>query len=149
VTSGSRAARTGAIVAGVLTVAYCAAPELRGPAHLEIQLHHLAHAAMLLGGVVTGLLAAAAGTPRSGERPWWLIVAVLAPAIAMLLMWPSTYGYLETHAVAHFFDHILFATLGAATAFCGERYWRSIGWAAGVALVLTGLLSAGGFGFIR
>lgn len=138
-----------AAAVGALTLLYCAAPELRINEHLDVRVHHLVHALILLGGVATGLLAAAAGRRHDGEHPLWLIPAVLTPSLAMLLMWPSTYEYLEHHPLLHFVNHVVFASLGALTAYSGERYWRKIGWAAGMALVLTGFLAAGGFGLVH
>jgi len=110
--------------------------------------HHLKHALLILGGVATALLLARATRPAAvaSGPPGWLVPAVLAPLGAMALMVPTFYTYLNLHPPTHAVIHVGLAVTGFVTAWCGERYRRGMGWAAGVFLEVMAVAAAFGWG---
>jgi mono/diheme cytochrome c family protein len=128
------------------TVLFALAPLVRGNVEIPIAEHHLLHAAILAGAVLAGVLFASADQRARLGGAGWLLVALIAPVLAMLLMWPSEYAYFETHPYGHVLEHLGLVALGALTGYGGQRYARGVGWAAGMSAVAMGLLAAAGYG---
>lgn len=128
------------------TVLFSLAPLVRGGVELPVAEHHLLHAVMLAGAALAGILFVGSPTRVRPGSPAWLLVAMLAPLPAMLLMWPSDYAYLETHAFGHVVEHLGLVGLGFVTGYAGQRYANGIGWAAGLSIVAMAALAAGGYG---
>ncbi len=104
------------------TVAFALAPLVRRNVEISIAEHHLLHAAVLAGAVIAGIVFASADPrPRAGGAGW-LLVALVAPVLAMLLMWPSEYAYFGTHPYGHVLEHLGLVALGALTGYGGPRY---------------------------
>ncbi|NNM84761.1 MAG: hypothetical protein HKL96_03265 [Phycisphaerales bacterium] len=109
-----------------------------------IAVHHLLHAGMAIG---AGLLALSLAPPRNErERSFWIWPAVVAPAIGILLMWPSEYPYLMTHRWLHLLDHLSIALVTLLTVYAAQAYVRGLGWLMLVLLVAMDAACAGGFG---
>lgn len=133
------------VVFAVATILAAVAPFVRGALELPVAQHHLVHAGILAGSVIAALLL----TPGvSGRRtsPGWLVVATLAPPLAMVLMWPTEYSFFETHPAGHVVEHLGLAILGFASASAGQRFAAGVGWAAGASVVGMAILAAWGFG---
>jgi cytochrome c553 len=111
-----------------------------------IPVHHLLHAGMAVG---AGMLAMALATllpPQKRERTGWVIPAVLAPAVGLLLMWPSEYAYLMGHPFMHVLDHVGIALCSVLAVFAAQAYVRGLGWPMMVLLIGMDAAAAGGFG---
>ncbi|HVA38656.1 MAG TPA: hypothetical protein VNJ51_13700 [Candidatus Dormibacteraeota bacterium] len=133
------------LLAGV-TLAVAMAPPILEPAvRLDVRDHHIAHAIVMAFGAALGL-ALAASAPGSGERPAWLVPVIVAPLLAMALMNPASYEFIELRPVLHATDHLALAALAVLTSYGGQRYQRGVGWAAAVFLELMALGAAFGFG---
>lgn len=133
----------GAIVLGA-TFLFSLAPLVRG-GDLPTAEHHLLHAAILAGAAFAGILFASTTTP-SPRRMAWLIAALVAPMVAMLLMWPSEYAFFEQHKFGHVLEHLGILVCGFVSGYGGQRFARGIGWAAGTSAVAMGVLAAWGYG---
>lgn len=135
------------LILGVVTVAIAVAPLMMPPATVPISIHHIGHAVVIALGVATALLATVGDRPCAA-RPTalWIAPVVAAPMIAMYLMWPSMFEYLDAHPSSHALDHLALGALGFATAYAGERYGRGIGWTMGILLECMALAAAGFFG---
>jgi mono/diheme cytochrome c family protein len=129
-----------------VTILFALAPLYRPHVELPIREHHLLHAVVLIGAALSGLLCARVVRHVSRIRTLWLIVAILAPMLAMLLMWPSEYSPLDKLPAAHTVEHLGLVVLGFATAFAGERYANGVGVAMSLSLWMMALLAAWGFG---
>ncbi len=142
----------GRIIAGLLAIAaavFVVAPIVRPGEHLAVLVHHLAHAVVLIGGSALGL---ALARPRSeaAEQTWWLVPALGAATVAMLLMWPQVYEFTEPSPLLHAVDHLVLAALGFTAAYAGQRYRAGAGWIVTGIVALMAITAAGGFGgFIR
>lgn len=134
----------GVIVLGV-TVLLGILPLLRGPVELPVTQHHLLHAILLVGAALAGVLCGRRNVLRR-PSPAWIVVAMIAPMLAMLLMWPSGYSYFERHPAGHALEHIGIVACGFLAGFAGERFAAGVGWATGGSAVLMALLAAFGFG---
>ena len=109
-----------------------------------IAVHHLLHAGMAIG---AGLLALSLAPPRNErERSFWIWPAVLAPAIGILLMWPSEYAYLMTHRWLHLLDHLSIALVTLLAVYAAQAYVRGLGWFMLVLVVAMDAACAGGYG---
>lgn len=111
-----------------------------------IPVHHLLHAGMAVG---AGMLAMALATllpRRDRERSGWVVLAVLAPAVGLLLMWPSQYAYLMAHPWLHVLDHVGIALCSLVAVFAAQAYVRGLGWLMLVLVVGMDAAAAGGFG---
>lgn len=112
---------------------------------LTIPQHHVFHAILLALTAFAGITYA--GVSSSEEhKPGWLIVAMIAPVLAMAAMWPSEYSYFETHRFGHAGEHFGLSILGFLTGYGGQRYANGVGWATGLGLVVMALLAAWGYG---
>jgi hypothetical protein len=111
-----------------------------------IPVHHLLHAGMAAGAGLVAMALAANLPVRDRERSWWVLPAVLAPAIGMVLMWPSAYARLMGHAWLHFLDHLGIVVCSALAVFAAQAYVRGLGWPVLVLLVGMDAAAAGGFG---
>ncbi|MHB8432653.1 MAG: hypothetical protein ACYC8W_05405 [Candidatus Tyrphobacter sp.] len=130
----------------IATALFALAPLYRRGVEISTPQHHLLHAVMLAGAALSGILFAGS-TAR--ERPGgghWLVIAMVAPVLAMLLMWPSAYAYFETHAYGHVAEHAGLVLLGFITGYAGQRYANGIGWAAGISVVAMAVLAIWGYG---
>lgn len=109
-----------------------------------IAVHHLLHAGMAIG---AGLLALSLALPRNErERSFWIWPAVVAPAIGILLMWPSEYAYLMTHRWLHLLDHLSIALVTLLAVYAAQAYVRGLGWFMLVLVVAMDAACAGGYG---
>ena len=120
---------------------------------LPVWKHHLVHGLILALASVAGILFATTETGLSAEAQEagpgiWVLVSVFAPVVSMLLMWPTTYEWLERHPIAHGAEHFCFVGLGFFAGFGGERYVRDVGWVSATAIVLTAIAAAAGFGVV-
>lgn len=84
--------------------------------------------------------------PQSRERSGWVIPAVVAPAVGLLLMWPSEYANLMAHPWLHVLDHVGIALCSVLAVFSAQAYVRGLGWPMLVLLVGMDAAAAGGFG---
>ncbi len=112
----------------------------------SISVHHLLHAGMAAGAGMLALALAAGLKKRDRERDWWMIPAVLAPAVGLLLMWPSEYAYLMSHPWLHVCDHLGIALAGFLAVFSAQAYVRGLGWPMLILMVAMDAAAAGGFG---
>jgi cytochrome c2 len=109
-----------------------------------IAVHHLLHAGMAVG---AGLLALAIALPGiDHERGIWIWPAIIAPAIGLLLMWPSEYAYLMSHPWLHLLDHLSIALMTFLAVYAAQAYVRGLGWLMLVLVVAMDAACAGGFG---
>jgi mono/diheme cytochrome c family protein len=131
----------------VATVLFAVAPLGRGRAELPIAQHHLLHALLVAGAAIGGILVCRPRAPGTRSSPGWIAVAMGAPILTMMLMWPSEYSFFEQHPAGHVLEHLGLVVLAFITGFAGERFAGGVGWAAGGSAVLMALLAAGGFGF--
>jgi mono/diheme cytochrome c family protein len=134
----------GLIVLGV-AVLFAGLPLLRGPVELPVTQHHLLHAALLVGAALAGVLCGRRDALRRAA-PAWIVLAMIAPILAMLLMWPSDYSFFEQHPAGHALEHVGIIACGFLAGFAGERFAAGVGWATGGSAVLMALLAAFGFG---
>lgn len=129
-----------------LTILFGLTPLVIGAEEISTTNHHLLHAALLAGAAIAGILCA--GNVRASRQAsiWWLVAALVSPVLVMFLMWPSEYGYFETHRYGHALEHLGIIGFGFLTGFGGQRYASGIGWAAAISIVAMALLSAWGYG---
>lgn len=130
----------------IATIVIALAPLAGGEAEIPIWQHHLFHAVIIFGAVVAGI---ALFTPAHREprpSPAWLVAAMIAPGLAMVMMWPSEYGFFETHAFGHALEHLGIAFFALASAVAGQRFAAGVGWATGASALGMALLCAPGFG---
>lgn len=130
----------------VLTILFALAPAYRGSVEFPVRTHHLLHAAMLVGAALSGLLIARTASTSFSARAAWLVLSVVAPMLAMLLMWPSEYSPLEKLPAAHVFEHLGLLLFGFATAYAGQQYANGVGVAMSLSLWTMAFLAAWGFG---
>ncbi|MHB8146445.1 MAG: c-type cytochrome [Vulcanimicrobiaceae bacterium] len=129
-----------------ITIVGALVPLVRGAVELPIAQHHLLHAALIAGGLLSALLFAAPSRERGAGHYGWLLLAVLSPIAAMMLMWPSEYAWFEQHPGGHVIEHLGIVGFGFATGYAGQRYAAGIGWATGLSLLAMAVASAWGFG---
>ncbi|HEY9085871.1 MAG TPA: hypothetical protein VIN40_08080 [Candidatus Tyrphobacter sp.] len=137
-----------ATVGGVVliaTILFALAPLYRGGPEPSTPVHHLLHALMIAGAAFSGILFAGSH-PYGRPGVLWLLLAIVAPLLAMLLMWPSEYVYFETHRYGHLAEHAGLMLCGFATGYAGQRYANGIGWAAGISVVAMAILAIWGYG---
>ncbi|HLI96879.1 MAG TPA: cytochrome c [Candidatus Baltobacteraceae bacterium] len=139
-------ARVAGFVILALTVLFALAPAYRGEIEIPVRVHHLLHAVILVGAAVSGLLIARRGSAPFSARALWLFASIIAPMLAMLLMWPSEYSPLERLPAAHVFEHLGLLLLGFVTAYAGQQYASGVGVAMSLSLWTMAFLSAWGFG---
>jgi mono/diheme cytochrome c family protein len=131
---------------GALTVLLALVPLVNGEEVSTAQ-HHLMHVPLIAGGLIAGVLAWDPARTRSSQfAPLVLLIAVIAPILAMFLMWPSEYAFLDRHPGGHAIEHLGLVALAFVTAYTGQWYAAGIGWAMGAALFLMALLAPFGFG---
>ena len=134
------------IVVLMLTVLFALAPGYRGEVDFPVRIHHLLHAVILIGGAIAGLLLARRSQAPFTERATWLVLSILAPMLAMILMWPSEYSPLDKIPMAHVFEHLGLLILGFLTAYAGQQYAYGVGTAMSLSLWAMAFLAAWGFG---
>lgn len=139
-------ARTIGLVILVLTVLFALAPAYRGEVEFPIRIHHLLHGLILVGAALSGLLVARRTAGPFTRRALWLLASILAPMLAMALMWPSEYSPLDKLPAAHVFEHLGLVLLGFLTAYAGQQYAYGVGTAMSLSLWVMALLAAWGFG---
>jgi hypothetical protein len=137
-----------AIAVTVLSVGFAIVPELLGAEAGGVSGHHLRHAVLILGGAIAGVLIRPPAKDPVREHAGWLAPTVLAPVAAMLVMWPTTYDYIEAHPPFHVLEHLVILALGVVTSYAGERYARGMGWVTGALLVLMAIGAAFGYGVV-
>lgn len=120
---------------------------LPSPEH-SIKDHHLQHLFFLIGGGLWGIaLARWLGRGRTRKRrESWLIAALVAPLVAMFIMWPSAYPYVEARPVLHASMHVVFIALALLTTYAGFQYTQAVGWLLGGSLAVMAWLAAFFFG---
>ena len=111
-----------------------------------IPVHHLLHAGMAVGAGMLAMVLATLLPPQKRERTGWVLPAVLAPTVGLLLMWPSEYAYLMRHPFMHVLDHVGIAVCSVLAVFAAQAYVRGLGWPMMVLLVGMDAAAAGGFG---
>jgi mono/diheme cytochrome c family protein len=137
---------TVAAIALFATILYALAPIIRGGVQIPTAQHHLLHAAMLAGAAFSGILFAGWEHRERRGAGGWLVAAVIAPVLAMLLMWPSEYSYFELHPYGHVAEHLGLIGLGFLTGYSGQQYANGIGWASGISICAMAVLAAWGYG---
>lgn len=130
----------------VLTLSFALAPLYRGNVEFPVRVHHLLHAVILVGAALAGLLIARRSAAPLAVRAVWLVASIVAPLLAMLLMWPSDYSPLEKLPAAHTLEHLGLLLLGFLTAYAGQLYARGVGAAMALSLWTMAFLAAWGFG---
>ncbi len=138
--------RTLGYVVLALTVLFALAPAYRTGVEFPVRIHHLLHAIILIGAALSGLLIARRSPAAFTKRATWLVLSIVAPMLAMLLMWPSEYSPLEKLPAAHVFEHLGLALLGFLTAYAGQQYAYGVGTAMALSLWTMAFLAAWGFG---
>lgn len=112
---------------------------------LPILQHHLIHAAIIAAGAALAMVTTRKAA-NTTEHPLWLIPAISALVLLMLLMLPSVYATLDHNGLLHMADHLALLCAGFLAVFAGQRYRAGTGWALGALAVLMALSAAGGFG---
>lgn len=138
--------RTLGYIVLTLTVLFALAPVYRGAVEIPVRVHHLLHAIMLIGSALAGLLIVQRTPAPFAKRASWLVLSIVAPMLAMLLMWPSEYSPLDRLPAAHVFDHLGLVLLGFLTAYAGQQYANGVGTAMTLSLWTMAFLAAWGFG---
>jgi mono/diheme cytochrome c family protein len=138
--------RVAGLAIAVAAVLYAIAPLVRGPAELPIPQHHLLHALLVAASAVAGILMCQPRARGTRSSPGWIVVAMVAPILTMMLMWPSEYSFFEQHPAGHVLEHLGLVGLAFLTGFAGERFARGVGWASGGSAFLMALLAVWGFG---
>ena len=129
----------GAVIAGGGVIAPLVSHETT-----TIAVHHLLHAGMAVG---AGLLALSLPATRiDRERSFWIWPAVTAPAIGVLLMWPSEYAHLISHPWPHSLEHLCIVMVTLLAVYAAQAYVRGLGWLMLVLVVAMDAACAGGFG---
>lgn len=113
---------------------------------VSIAVHHLQHAGMAAGAGLLALALAAKLPPHNRERGGWVLPAVLAPVVGLVLMWPSEYAWMEHSHLGHFLEHLGIALCSFLAVFAAQAYVRGLGWPMLVLLVGMDAAAAGGFG---
>ncbi len=130
----------------VATILFALAPLYRSGIEISTAQHHLLHAAMLAGAALSGILFAGSAARERPGGALWLVIAMVAPVLAMLLMWPSEYAYFETHPYGHVAEHLGLVLFGFTTGYAGQRYANGVGWATGISVVAMAVLAIWGYG---
>jgi mono/diheme cytochrome c family protein len=138
--------RTLGYIVLALTLLFALAPAYRGSVEFPVRMHHLLHAVILVGAALSGLLVARRGPAQLSVRAVWLILSIVAPVLAMLLMWPSEYSPLDKLPAAHVLEHLGLILLGFGTAYAGQMYAGGVGVAMSLSLWGMAFLAAWGFG---
>ncbi len=141
-----RIALVGSGIAGTVIMGYGILVVLFSHEMTTIPIHHLLHADMAAGAGMLAMALAACLPSRERERSGWVLPAVLAPAVGLLLMWPSEYAYLMSHPWLHVLDHLGIAVCSVLAVFAAQAYVRGLGWPMLVLLVGMDAAAAGGFG---
>lgn len=130
----------------VVTVIFALAPAYRPEEQIPTRIHHLLHAIVLIGAGSAGILIAYRKQAPLTTRAVWLVVSILAPMLAMFLMWPSNYSPLDKLPAAHVFEHLGLAAFGFLTAYAGQQYANGVGTAMSLSMWMMAFLAAWGFG---
>lgn len=145
-TPSGRIARIAIGIVGVVIMSYGTLIVLFSRELTTIPVHHLLHAGMAVGAGMLAMALAAGLPSRERERSGWVVPAVLAPAVGLLLMWPSEYAYLMGHPWLHVLDHVGIAVCSVLAVFSAQAYVRGLGWPMLVLLIGMDVAAAGGFG---
>lgn len=129
-----------------LTIVAALVPLFLGSVDLPTAQHHLLHAALIAGALISALLFAAPSHKTGAAHYGWLLVAILSPVAVMMLMWPSEYAWFERHPGGHVLEHLSIIGFAFATGYAGQRYAAGIGWVTGLSLLFMAIASAWGFG---
>ncbi|HEX5398581.1 MAG TPA: c-type cytochrome [Verrucomicrobiae bacterium] len=141
-----RIALIGAGIVGAVIMSYGIVVVLFSHEMTTIPVHHLLHAGMAVGAGMLAMALASLLPPQNRERSGWVIPTVVAPAVGLLLMWPSEYAYLMGHPWLHVLDHAGIALCSLLAVFAAQAYVRALGWPMLVLLVGMDAAAAGGFG---
>lgn len=107
-------------------------------------MHHLLHAGMAAG---AGLLALSWPAVRlDRERSFWIWPAVVAPAIGLLLMWPTEFAYIALHPWMHLLEHLSIALITLLAVYAAQAYVRGLGPLMLFLVVAMDAACAGGYG---
>ncbi|MCL4543308.1 MAG: hypothetical protein M1118_01715 [Chloroflexi bacterium] len=125
------------------------APLLLGPVEPPVLLHHVEHGLLTAAGGAFGLRLARRQIAGRGMAPGWIIGSVLLSGLAVVMMVPDLYGYVDEHPLAHAALHLGFVSDGWLATYAAERYSRGFGvvWL-GMILAMTAT-AATGFGVQR
>lgn len=138
--------RTLGYLIAVLTVIFALAPAYRPEEQIPTRIHHLLHAVVLIGAGLAGILIAHRKQAPLSKRAAWLVLSIVAPMLAMFLMWPSNYSPLDRLPAAHVFEHLGLAILGFLTGYAGQQYAYGVGTAMSLSMWCMAFLAAWGFG---
>jgi hypothetical protein len=141
-----RIALIGTGILGTLIMAHGITVVIYSHELTTIPVHHLLHAGMAVGAGMLAMVLATLLPPQNRERSGWVIPAVLAPAVGLLLMWPSEYAYLMGHPFLHVLDHMGIALCSVLAVFAAQAYVRGLGWPMLVLVIGMDAGAAGGFG---
>ncbi len=122
------------------------APLVLGTVEPPVLLHHVEHGLLMVIGGAFGLCLARRQPAGHGTAPGWILGAVLLSGVAVVMMVPDLYGYVDTHPLAHALLHLGFFGNGWLATYMAERYSRGFGrvWL-GMILAMT-VVMATGFG---
>ena len=131
---------------GILAAGDISAPLLLGPIEPPVQLHHVEHGLLMMIGGAFGFRLARRRYAGHGATPGWLLVAVLLSGVAVVMMVPDLYGYVDTHPLAHAALHLGFLVNGWIATYAAERYSRGFGAVWLVMMFAMMAITATGFG---
>lgn len=113
------------------------APPVQELAERNVRVHHLAHAALLGGGGILGLVLGLALRPPGHRLSWerhpqWrqiaLGVVLLGPLVVMAAMVPSTSAWIDAHPLAHELEHLALIISGGVIGFSARLFSTALGW---------------------
>jgi hypothetical protein len=129
----------------VLVVIDIFGPLAFGATEPPLSLHHLEHAFLLLAGGVFGI-AYVRRRPLSYGDPLWLFAVLGLGTLSLLMMLPDVYGTVDAQPVLHTALHLGFVVVGWLGGYAAERYAPRLGLGWQLLVVVTGIITATGFG---
>lgn len=129
---------------GALMLVIAAGP-LSGQPDPPLWLHHLEHAFLMFGG---GLLAMryVRRHPSVQGDPLWLLAILGLGTLSLVLMLPDVYGTVDASPLLHAGLHAIFIVVGWLGGYAAERYAPRLGFGWQLLVVVTGIITATGFG---
>ena len=129
---------------GLLMLSIAAGP-LLGGADPPLSLHHLEHAFLMFGGGLLGI-SYVRRRPRAYGDPLWLLAILALGTLSLVLMLPDVYGAVDAQPPLHTALHVAFAVIGWLGGYAAERYAPRLGLGWQILVVVTGIITATGFG---
>lgn len=151
-TTPRRVAVAAQVVAALALIALALAPPVLALAERNVRVHHLEHAALLVGGGVLGLVLGWLVAPSSHGFPWpghrllrqnTLTIVLLGPLVVMAAMIPSTSSWVDAHPLVHSLEHLSLIILGGVIAVSARLFSAALGWLV-VALIAAMAAAFGG-----